>query len=115
MTVLMAVVVGSLYAAGLYLMMRRNLVKLVLGLCLLSHGANLLIFTTGGLTRGKAPLVKTGDSVPDPTAADSVPQALILTAIVIAFAVLAFALVLAHRVNRTLDTDDLDEMRETDR
>ena len=114
MTVLMAMVVGGLYAAGLYLILRRSLVKLVLGLCLLSHGANLLIFTAGGLTREKAPLVAPGASMPDPAAADPVPQALVLTAIVIASAVLAFALVLAHRTYQALNNDDLDRMKATD-
>ena len=56
----MAFVIGGLYAAGLYMMMRRSIVKLIIGLSLLSHAANLLIFTVGGLTRGRPPLIAAG-------------------------------------------------------
>jgi multicomponent Na+:H+ antiporter subunit C len=57
-TVVLALVIGLLYAAGLYLVMRRSMVKLILGLALLAHAANLLIFTVGGLTRGGTPIVR---------------------------------------------------------
>ena len=60
MATLLAIVIGCLYAAGIYMMLRRSLFKLVLGLVLLSHGANLLIFTVGGLTRGRPPVVPPG-------------------------------------------------------
>jgi multicomponent Na+:H+ antiporter subunit C len=83
---------------------------LVLGLVLLSHGANLLIFTAGGLTRAQPPVVPPGATTPPVPAADPLPQALILTAIVISFGVLAFALVLFHRAYQTIGTDDPDEL-----
>ena len=51
MATLLALVIGCLYAAGVYMMLRRSLFQLILGLVLLSHGANLLIFTVGGLTQ----------------------------------------------------------------
>ena len=54
MEVLLAVVVGGLYASGVYLMLRRSVIKLIFGLSLLGHAANLLIFTSAGLTRGRA-------------------------------------------------------------
>lgn len=114
MTVLLAVVVGFLYAAGLYLVMRRNVVKLVLGLSLLGHAANLLIFTVGGLSRDGAPLVAPGQTRLLPPHADPVPQALVLTAIVIGFGVQAFALALLRRAHRETGTDDLDALRSTD-
>ena len=112
---ILAIVIGALYAAGLYLMLRRNLVRLVLGLALLSHAANLLIFTASGLRRDGPPFVPHGADRPPAAVADPLPQALILTAIVIGFGVLAFALVLVHRVYHAVGTDDLDEMRTTDR
>ena len=115
MQIILAILVGGLYAAGLYMMMRRSIVKLLLGLALLSHAANLLIFTAGGLTRGIPPLVPEGDKVPPQVSADPIPQALILTAIVISFGVLAFAIVLVSRVHQTFRTDDIDEMTSTDR
>ncbi len=115
MATLLAVVVGCLYAAGIYMMLRRSLFKLVLGLVLLSHGANLLIFTVGGLTRGRPPVVSPGASAPATPNADPLPQSLILTAIVIGFAVLAFSLALFHRGYQTFGSDDPDDLRVSDR
>jgi multicomponent Na+:H+ antiporter subunit C len=114
MDIVLAIVVGGLYAAGIYMMLRRSVVKLIIGLALLSHAANLLIFTAGGLTRGRPPMVPEGETSPLQAVADPLPQALILTAIVISFAVLAFALVLVHRTNQTVGTDDVDQLRKTD-
>ncbi|MGA7954291.1 MAG: Na+/H+ antiporter subunit C [Gloeobacterales cyanobacterium] len=114
METLLAFVIGGLYAAGLYLMMRRSLVKLILGLALLSHAANLLIFTVGRLVHSQPPIIPPGATTPVSAFADPVPQALILTAIVISFSVQAFALVLLKRAYQTVGTDDLDEMKATD-
>lgn len=115
MQLLMPLVVGVLYAAGFYMMMRRSMVKLVIGLVLLSHAANLLIFTGARLTRGRPPLIPAGDgSRLEEPFADPLPQALILTAIVIGFGVQAFALALIKRVYQRVGTDDLDAMKSTD-
>ena len=114
METLLALVIGCLYAAGIYMILRRSLFKLILGLVLLSHGANLLIFTGAGLTRAQPPIVPEGEitfRASDPAPADPLPQALILTAIVISFGVLAFALVLFHRGYQTIGTDDSDDLR----
>ena len=115
MAALLAVAIGCLYAAGIYMMLRRSLFKLVLGLVLLSHGANLLIFTVGGLTRGRPPVAPPGAQAPTAPHADPLPQALILTAIVIGFAVLAFTLALFHRGYQTFGSDDPDDLRVSDR
>lgn len=115
MEVVMSFVIGGLYASGLYLIMRRNILKLVLGIALLSHAANLLIFTMGRLTRGHPPLIPPGEVRVLESIADPLPEALILTAIVIGFGVQAFAIVLIRRCFETLGTDDLNEMRSTDR
>lgn len=115
METVLAVVVGGLYAAGFYLLLRRSIVKLVLGLALLGHATNLLVFTVGRLTRGLPPLVPVGASAPTGPYADPLPQALILTAIVIGFGVQAFALVLLKRAHQAAGTDDLDAMNTTDR
>jgi len=112
--VVLAITVGGLYAAGIYMMLRRSVVKLLIGLGLLSHAANLLIFTAGGVVRGRPPVVPPGETSPLTVVADPLPQALILTAIVISFAVLAFALVLVYRTYQTLGTDDLDQLKATD-
>jgi multicomponent Na+:H+ antiporter subunit C len=110
MEVLLAVASGVLYAAGVYLMMRRRLAQLIIGLGLLSNGTNLLIFTAGGLTRARPPVVAPDAAALEPPYADPVPQALVLTAIVIGFGLTAFSLVLAHRVHATVGTDDVDEV-----
>ena len=113
METVLAFVIGALYAAGLFTMLRRNVFRLVIGLGLLGHAANLLIFTIAGLTRARPPLIS--DSLAMPQAlADPMPHALILTAIVIGFAVQAFALVLIYRVIQTVGTDDLDNMKATE-
>jgi multicomponent Na+:H+ antiporter subunit C len=110
---ILAFVIGALYAAGLFTMLRRSIVTLIIGIGLLGHAANLLIFTIAGLTRARPPLVSER-AVEAAALADPVPQALILTAIVIGFAVQAFALVLVHRVVQTVGTDDVDNMKATD-
>lgn len=115
MEIILAFVIGGLYAAGIYMLLRRSLVKLLIGLVLLGHAANLLIFTTAGLTRGRPPIIPE-----DPTAlpgifADTLPQALVLTAIVIGLGVIAFALALAFRVYTVVGSDDLDHVITTDK
>lgn len=114
MQTLLALVIGCLYAAGVYMMLRRSLFKLILGLVLLSHGANLLIFSVGGLVRAQPPIVQPGELLPPVPAANPLPQALILTAIVIGFGVLAFALVLFHRAYQSMESDDPDELKVSD-
>ena len=113
METLMAFVVGALFAASIYMIMRRSIVKMVIGLILLSNAANLGIFTAAGMTAGAPPLVPEG-ATSLAHSADPLPQALILTAIVIAFGVLAFAVVLIHRAYEIVGVDDLDAMRTTD-
>jgi multicomponent Na+:H+ antiporter subunit C len=114
MEIVLAFVVGGLYAAAVYTMLRRSIIRLVIGLMLLSHAANLLIFASANLTRGRPPIVPLGADRPVAPFADPVPQALILTSIVIGFAVLAFTLVLIKRAYQTVGTDDQAAMRSTD-
>jgi multicomponent Na+:H+ antiporter subunit C len=108
MELLLAIVAGALYATGLYLMLRRRLAQLIIGLSLLSNGSNILILSAAGVTRAKPPIISAGVS-PDQLA-DPVPQSLIQTAIVIGFGVLAFALVLSHRVHHSTGSDDVDSI-----
>lgn len=106
MELMLAVIAGVLYASGLYLMLRRRLAQLIIGLSLLSNGSNILILSAAGVMPGKPPLVSEGVALEE--FADPVPQSLILTAIVIGFGVLAFSLVLAHRVHQSSGSDDID-------
>lgn len=111
METVLALLVGVLVAAGVYLMLARNVLRFIFGLVLLGNAANLAILTAGRLTRAKPPLVPDGLTTPDGVVANALPQALILTAIVIGFGLLAFALALVYRVYRSLGTLDGDEMR----
>jgi multicomponent Na+:H+ antiporter subunit C len=114
MNVLLSITIGLLYASGMYMMLRRSIVKLIIGLILLSHAANLLIFTVSRITRGNPPLIKQNEMSLEGIYADPVPQALILTAIVISFGVQAFAIVLLKKVYQKTKTDDLDQLNTTD-
>ena len=107
MEIVMAIVCGFLFAAAVYLMMSRSLLRIIIGTGFLSHGAHLLILTMGGLGGESPPVL--ADGVTD--FADPLPQALILTAIVIAFGVTAFFLVLAYRAYQELNTDDTTKMK----
>ncbi|MEY2957573.1 MAG: Na(+)/H(+) antiporter subunit [Actinomycetota bacterium] len=94
MSLLLAVVTAVLFGCGAWLLMQRRLSRIIIGIGLLGHGANLLLITSG--RSGRAPILDTtGD---DPTRfADPLPQALALTAIVITFGVTAFLLALGYR------------------
>ena len=108
---LVAIMVGALMAGAVYLMLARNVLRFLFGLILISNAANLLIFSAGGLTYERPSLVPEGAKVPDPGVANALPQALVLTAIVIGFGLFAFALVLVYRGYQNLGTLDSDEMR----
>lgn len=105
-----AIVCGALLAASFYLLMRRSLLRFVIGLIILSNAVNLVIFTMGRLTRAQPPVIPEGAKVPVEPYANPLPQALILTAIVISFGLLAFTLVLVYRhfvAQQTIEADDL--------
>jgi len=94
MIVLPALIAATLFGFGVYLLLQRTLTRVVIGLALLAHAANLLLLVAGG-DPGDVPII--GELVDPGSAADPLPQALALTAIVIAFAVTAFLLALAYR------------------
>lgn len=106
--------VGILYSAGIFMMLRRSMVKLLLGLLLIGNGANILIFLMGELTKGKPPIIDSEETHFTGAYADPVPQALILTAIVISFALTAFAIILLKKVYVTTGSDDLDSLNVQD-
>ncbi|MEM7045282.1 MAG: Na+/H+ antiporter subunit C [Pseudomonadota bacterium] len=110
MEILLGSLAGILMAASVWLMLSRNLVKFLLGLVLIGNVANLVIFASGGLTYGAPPLIADGETVPTTLVANPLPQALILTAIVIGFGLVAFTLVLALRAYQELGTVNVDAM-----
>ncbi|WP_237064356.1 Na+/H+ antiporter subunit C [Microbulbifer zhoushanensis] len=107
----LAVLVGAMTATGVYLMLAPNLLRYLFGLILLSNAANLAIFAAGRLTRAVPPLVPEGLDVPPVPVANALPQAMILTAIVIGFGLLAFTLALVVSCYRQLGTLNSDTMR----
>ncbi len=111
MELMLALLTGLLYAAAVYMMLRRSIVKLVIGLSLLAHASTLLILTVGRPVRTQPPIIPAGATELVQPFSDPVPQALILTAIVISFGVQAFALVLIRQSSKVVGTDDLDRMR----
>jgi len=107
METLMAITIGILFSLGTYLVLTKSLIRIILGTSIIGHGVNLLILTMGGLKTGGPPLL----GAEDLSYTDALPQALILTAIVINFAVTALFLVLAYRSYKTLRTDDMEQLR----
>jgi multicomponent Na+:H+ antiporter subunit C len=106
----LALVVGVLYTTGTYLLLQRTLTRVVIGLGLLGHGANLLLLQAGG-EAGSVPLVGkgTGPAGVAGGVADPLPQAMVLTAIVITFGVSAFLLALAYRSWLLTDDDEVQD------
>lgn len=111
MELLVAIMVGVLVAAAVHLMLARNVLRFLFGLILISNAANLTIFVSGRLTPESPPLIDDGASAPALDAANALPQALVLTAIVIGFGLFAFALTLVYRAYQNLGTLNSDEMR----
>jgi multicomponent Na+:H+ antiporter subunit C len=110
MELVMAVVIGILFMCATYLMLSKSILRIIIGTGLLSHGAHLLLLTMGGLKQGAVPLL----SEEAASYVDPLPQALILTAIVISFGVTAFLLVLAYRSYQELGTDNMERLKGND-
>ncbi|MGF1553475.1 MAG: NADH-quinone oxidoreductase subunit K [Paracoccaceae bacterium] len=107
----LALLAGLLAACGVYLMLARHLLRLVFGVVLIGSAANLVVFVGGGLTEGAAPLIPDGRDAPEGPVANPLPQALVLTAIVIGFGIATFMLALARAAYRRLGTVDPEAMR----
>lgn len=103
MEIVIALVIGSLTGSGVYLVLRARTFPVVVGLTLLSYGVNLFLFATGRLLTGAQPILGSADQYTDP-----LPQALVLTAIVIGFAMTAFVVVLALRAQIDNSDDHVD-------
>lgn len=107
MELIMSLAVGVLFAIGVYLILSKSLLRIILGTSLLTHAVHLLLLTMATLKNGSAPILD-GQSE---AYVDPLPQALILTSIVISFGVTAFFFVLAYRAYTTLGTDDIDSIK----
>jgi multicomponent Na+:H+ antiporter subunit C len=115
MELVIAIFIGLLYACGVYLLLRRSIVKVILGVFVLSNATNLIIFLAGGLKRSGTGFIPEGAETVDPsTITDPLPQALILTAIVISLGISAYILALKYRYFEVTGTHDLDQLSNTD-
>lgn len=103
MELIFALIIGTLTGSGIYLVLRARTFPVVVGLTLLSYGVNLFLFATGRLMAGGQPILGSADQYADP-----LPQALVLTAIVIGFAMTAFVVVLALRAQIDNADDHVD-------
>lgn len=104
MEAMFSILIGVLTASGVYLLLRAQTFPVVLGLTLLSYGVTLYLFAAGRLAIGRPPVIGAGL----PGYADPLPQALVLTAIVIGFAMTAFVIMLALKARAEMGTDHVD-------
>lgn len=107
MEILISLLVGVLMSVSVWMLLSRNLVKFLFGLVLISNVANIIIFKVGGLTLGAPALITDGGGT---DYANSLPQALVLTAIVIGFGLVSFTLVLALKAYQAIGTLNVDDM-----
>lgn len=114
MEALFSIVVGALFAISVYLLLSGSLIRLLLGIFVLGNATHLMIFVAGRLMRDSPPLIPDGLKVAETVIANPLPQALILTAIVISFSLFSFLLVLAYRAYQALETVDTDVMRDAE-
>ncbi|WP_336057814.1 Na+/H+ antiporter subunit C [Nitratireductor sp. CH_MIT9313-5] len=111
MEAVLAITVGIFFAVGIYLILSKHIIRILLGVTIFGNAVNLTIFTAGRVVREVPPIIPVELDVPASITANPLPQALILTAIVISFSFFAFLLVLAFRAYQELGTDDTDGMR----
>ena len=107
MEIVMSIVIGIIFGTAVYLMFSNNIIRVLFGTLMLSHSVHLLLLTMAGLQTGAPPVI----SLESETYTDPLPQAMILTAIVINFAVTAFMFVLAYRIYQDHNTLDLQQLR----
>lgn len=103
----MSILIGILVSIGMYLILSKSFFRIILGTSIIGHAVNLLIITMGGLKSGGPPLLGKNST----TFVDSLPQALLLTAIVINFATTALILVLCYRAYHVIGTDNTEQLR----
>lgn len=111
METVLAFLCGIMAAASIYLMLSGNIIRFIFGLVVATNAVNLLIFVAGRLSSHRPPLIPEAASVPPAPVANALPQALILTAIVIGFALLTFVFILFYRTYQSLGTVDTEKMR----
>ncbi len=115
MNVLLSVYTGMLFGVACYMLLRRSLTRVIIGIILLGQAANLAVFLATGLSSRQPPLIDQEQDTLAASAADPLPQALVLTAIVISFGIAAFSLMLFKRTYRAMGSDDIKTYTGTDK
>lgn len=115
MLIFITILAGFIFAIGLYMILRRSIVRLILGFALISNSVNLLLFISGKLVKGKPAIIPENANMLTDVHSDPIPQALILTAIVIGFGLIAFSTILIKRAYVINKTEDLDDLNTTDK
>ena len=113
MEIILAVLVGVLYTAGVYMILRRSILKFIIGIMFIGNATNLIVFLASGIVAGEPAFV---DGVVQNASqmADPLPQAFVLTSIVISFGIVVFALALKLKFFEITGTEDLDQLTNTD-
>lgn len=114
MELFIAILIGLLAATGAYLILKRNLFRILIGLALIAQAANLLVFAAAGLGDGTTAIIPASAEVPPETLPDPLAQALVLTAIVISFGVVAFCITLLKRTYHRSGGSDIATLSKID-
>jgi multicomponent Na+:H+ antiporter subunit C len=114
MEILLAILVGVLYTAGVYMLLRRSILKFIIGIIFLSNATNLLVFLSAGIVPGNPAFLKAeGNDIS--AFADPLPQALVLTAVVIGLGIVVYLLAVKYRFFNETGSDDLDQLKPTEK
>lgn len=107
MEIIISILAGLLFTIGVYNILQKQFLRIIIGTGLISHGAHLFILTMGELKRGQPPILTEGIT----NYTDPLPQALILTSIVISFGVTSLLVVLSYRTAKANHTDNMEKLR----
>lgn len=113
MEIILAILVGVLYTAGVYMLLRRSILKFIIGIIFLSNATNLLVFLAAGIVPGEPAFTDEYGAITN-TVADPLPQALVLTAVVIGLGIVVYLLAVKYRLFYETQTDDLDQLKPTE-
>ena len=113
MEITLAILVGVLYTAGVYMLLRRSILKFIIGIIFLSNATNLLVFLSAGIIPGEPAFIDASGTITN-NLADPLPQALVLTAVVIGFGIVVYLLAVKYRLFYETKTDDLDQLKPTE-
>jgi multicomponent Na+:H+ antiporter subunit C len=115
MNLIIAIIIGILFTASIFLMLHRSFFKLILGVIIFGYATIFFLFVVCGVTRNAPPLVTDTSNIDLANIADPLPQALTLTAIVIGIGIQIFVIVLLKKVFQIVETEDLDALIVTDK